>query len=38
MLTGAGFTETFGGYLATEMWAAIFNQPEDSPLPAELTT
>jgi hypothetical protein len=28
MLTGAGFTETFGGYLATEMWAAIFNQPE----------
>jgi SIR2-like domain len=28
LLTGAGFTKTFGGYLATEMWAAIFNQQE----------
>ena len=28
LLTGAGFTKTFGGYLASEMWAAIFNQPE----------
>jgi hypothetical protein len=28
LLTGAGFTKTFGGLLAGEMWAAIFNQPE----------
>lgn len=28
LLTGAGFTQTFGGYLASEMWAAILNQPE----------
>lgn len=28
LLTGAGFTHPFGGYLASEMWAAIFNQPE----------
>ena len=28
LLTGAGFTKTFGGYLANEMWAAILNQPE----------
>ena len=28
LLTGAGFTKTFGGYLASEMWAEIFNQPE----------
>jgi hypothetical protein len=28
LLTGAGFTKTFGGYLASEMWAAILNQPE----------
>lgn len=27
LLTGAGFTETFGGYLGSEMWARIFNQP-----------
>lgn len=25
LLTGAGFTKNFGGYLATEMWAQIFN-------------
>jgi hypothetical protein len=33
LLTGAGFTKTFGGYLASEMWATILNQPEvqDSP-------
>jgi hypothetical protein len=33
LLTGAGFTKPFGGYLASEMWAAILNQPEvqDSP-------
>lgn len=24
-LTGAGFTKNFGGFLATEMWAQIFN-------------
>ncbi len=28
LLTGAGFTKTFGGFLGSEMWAAIFNQPE----------
>ena len=28
ILTGAGFTKTFGGYLGDEMWSAIFNQPE----------
>ena len=28
LLTGAGFTKTFGGYLGSEMWAAILRQPE----------
>jgi hypothetical protein len=28
LLTGAGFTKAFGGYLASEMWATILNQPE----------
>ena len=28
LLTGAGFTKTFGGFLGSEMWAAIFNRPE----------
>ena len=28
LLTGAGFTRDFGGYLASEMWAAIFRRPE----------
>ena len=28
LLTGAGFTRNFGGYLASEMWAVIFRQPE----------
>jgi len=28
LLTGAGFTRDFGGYLASEMWAVIFRQPE----------
>jgi hypothetical protein len=27
-VTGAGFTQDFGGYLAAEMWAVIFRQPE----------
>lgn len=27
LLTGAGFTYNFGGYLAKEMWALIFNDP-----------
>jgi len=27
LLTGAGFTKDFGGFLATEMWAFIFNNP-----------
>jgi hypothetical protein len=32
-LTGAGFTHNFGGYLARDMWALIFNNPliDDSP-------
>ncbi|MDP2383706.1 MAG: SIR2 family protein [Nitrospirota bacterium] len=30
LLTGAGFTKNFGGYLASEMWEAIFNQTEIS--------
>ena len=28
LLTGAGFTKGFGGYLAREMWAEILNQPQ----------
>jgi hypothetical protein len=28
LLTGAGFTQSFGGFLSGEMWAEIFNQPE----------
>ena len=28
LLTGAGFTKSFGGYLGSELWAAILNQPE----------
>jgi len=28
LLTGAGFTHNFGGFLATEMWSKIFNHPE----------
>jgi hypothetical protein len=27
LLTGAGFTKTFGGWLANEMWARIFGHP-----------
>jgi hypothetical protein len=27
LLTGAGFTKNFGGFLASEMWAQIFNSP-----------
>lgn len=27
LLTGAGFTKNFGGYLGNEMWAKIFNNP-----------
>lgn len=33
LLTGAGFSESFGGYLSSQMWAAIFNQPEISEFP-----
>jgi len=33
LLTGAGFTKNFGGYLANEMWAAIFNQSETAVTP-----
>jgi hypothetical protein len=28
LLAGAGLTKDFGGFLASEMWSAIFNQPE----------
>lgn len=28
LLTGAGFTYNFGGFLAERMWAEIFNHPE----------
>lgn len=28
LLTGAGFSANFGGYLAEEMWSIIFNHPE----------
>lgn len=28
LLTGAGFTKSFKGYLASEMWALIFNHPD----------
>jgi hypothetical protein len=28
LLTGAGFSRPFGGYLASEMWSLILNQPE----------
>jgi len=34
LLTGAGFTKGFGGYLANEMWAVIFRQPEIQGNPA----
>ena len=27
LLTGAGFSKNFGGYLGREMWAKIFNHP-----------
>jgi len=28
LLTGAGFSKNYGGFLAKEMWAKIFNHPE----------
>ena len=28
LLTGAGFTRNFGGFLAKDMWARIFNSPD----------
>src|SRR5205809_7456054 len=28
LLSGAGFSQPFGGCLASEMWALIFRQPE----------
>ena len=28
LLTSAGFTYHFGGFLAKEMWALIFNNPD----------
>ena len=29
LLTRAGFSKDFGGYLATELWSVIFSQPEN---------
>jgi len=34
LLTGAGFSANFGGYLAEEMWSIIFNHPEVQKHPA----
>lgn len=28
LITGAGFSKNFGGFLASEMWSYIFNNPE----------
>ncbi|PIR48046.1 hypothetical protein COV06_01450 [Candidatus Uhrbacteria bacterium CG10_big_fil_rev_8_21_14_0_10_50_16] len=28
LLTGAGFTKNFGGFLASEMWSQIYNHPD----------
>lgn len=28
LITGAGFSKNFGGFLASEMWSQIFNNPE----------
>jgi hypothetical protein len=38
LLTGAGFTHNFGGFLAREMWSKIFNHPlvQSSPEVREL--
>jgi len=33
LLLGAGFTRNFGGFLASEMWAKIFSNPELDRLP-----
>ena len=34
LLTGAGFTKNFGGFVATEMWEKVFNcsEVQDSPV------
>src|SRR4051812_11017994 len=34
LLIGAGFSKNFGGFLASEMWASIFNQREIQKSPA----
>jgi hypothetical protein len=34
LLTGAGFTKNFGGFLSQEMWARVFNAPEIREVPA----
>jgi len=36
LLTGAGFSKNFGGYLGREMWAKIFNNPELEKLPTSI--
>ncbi len=33
LLSGAGFTKNFGGYLGPEMWSVIFSQNEISRQP-----
>lgn len=33
LLTGAGFTANFGGFLAKEMWSKIFNNPKLNEIP-----
>jgi hypothetical protein len=33
LLTGAGFSKNFGGYLAKEMWSKIFNHPDIKKFP-----
>ena len=33
LLTGAGFSKNFGGYLASEIWSKIFNNPDLEKLP-----
>jgi len=33
LLTGAGFSKNFGGYLGREMWAKIFNNPDIDAVP-----
>lgn len=38
LLTGAGFTRDFGGFLAQEVWSQIYNHPEVGSRPHLLST